>query len=449
MARTSPLSMLHQQAGAMIGPFGPPDDPIAVVEACDFVETEYAALRKSVVMLDQPQRGTIEVRGADRVAFLNRMVTQELKGLGSFQVRRSFWLSRKGRIDADLRLIELPDRMLIDLDAHSASAMGERKGAAQTLMQFVFSEDVTLEDQSEQWHRCALHGPAAAALLASLCVHSAGPLINNLAVSQACIVRIGEREVIVDRDDSGGEIGLELLMKLEDTLAVYEALSAPPDIESREDGLGYQGATRAAGPHQSAPGGIPRARRIGWHAYNIARIEAGTPKYFIDFGPTSLPHETGVLADRVSFKKGCYLGQEVVARMESLGHPKQRLVALKLTESAMTPSAPADSPLQVSTSSDSGGDDPAAAGSRQPITGSSVFHVPSLDASLAAQPAPEIVGAVTSSTISPMLGGLCVCLAMVKNKHTTAGTSLLVEVDEGSADRMTAVVQGSLVLWKR
>src|SRR6185436_21150893 len=74
------------------------------------------------------------------------------------------------------------------------------------------------------------------------------------------------------------------------------------------------------------------ARRIGWHAYNIARLEAGWPIFNIDFGPDSLPHETGVLNDRVSFKKGCYLGQEVVARMQSLGHPKQRLVGLKAVE---------------------------------------------------------------------------------------------------------------------
>lgn len=431
MARNSPLSALHQQVGAITGSFGPPEAPISVALAFDFVEAEYAAIRKSAVMLDQPQRGTIEVRGAERIAFLNRMVTQELKGLGPFQVRRSFWLSRKGRIDADLRLIELPDRMMIDLDAHSASAPGERKGAAETLSQFVFSEDVTIQDQSEEWHRLALHGPAAIALLRGASVYADGPMLADLSASQACIVRIGACEVIVDRDDSAGEIGLELLMKASDALAVYEALSMPPDVESREEGLGFQGPVRAAGSDDlsdSTGNGPTLARRIGWHAYNIARIEAGTPKYFIDYGPTSLPHETGVLHDRVSFKKGCYLGQEVVARMESLGHPKQRLVALKLREPAASSSTVAP---------------------RQPVTGSAVLHVPEGDTTTTGQPAAEIVGAVTSSTISPMLSGLPVCFAMVKYKHTNPGTNLFVEIEEGSADRLAGVVQEGLVLWKR
>src|SRR5439155_2357027 len=65
-----------------------------------------------------------------------------------------------------------------------------------------------------------------------------------------------------------------------------------------------------------------RLRPAGWHAFNIARIEAGTPLYNIDFGPESLPAESGVLLGRVSFTKGRYFGQEVVARMQSRGHSK-------------------------------------------------------------------------------------------------------------------------------
>ena len=68
------------------------------------------------------------------------------------------------------------------------------------------------------------------------------------------------------------------------------------------------------------------------HAFNVARIEAGSPLFLVDFGRQALPHETGLLARRVNFKKGCYLGQEVVARMESLGKPKQRLVALRMQQ---------------------------------------------------------------------------------------------------------------------
>src|SRR5439155_17574914 len=129
-----------------------------------------------------------------------------------------------------------------------------------------------------------------------------------------------------------------------------------------------------AGRSQGARTG--RARRIGWHAYNIARIEAGWPIFNIDFGPDSLPHETGVLEDRVSFKKGCYLGQEVVARMQSLGHPKQRLVGLKAKEWTT-----------------SGGEEGV------PEEGTRVYA--QARGQEGGQP-PEVVGAVTSSAASPM-----------------------------------------------
>src|SRR4051812_36724439 len=109
MAAVSPLLRWHQQAEAALQTYGPPEAGVQVVETFGELELEYAALRKHCVLIDQPQRGTIQVTGADRLAFLNRMVTQELKGLAPFQVRRSFWLNRKGRIDADLRIIELGD----------------------------------------------------------------------------------------------------------------------------------------------------------------------------------------------------------------------------------------------------------------------------------------------------------------------------------------------------
>lgn len=387
-------------------PYGPADSQaIDVVEAFDLIEPEYALLRKHAVMLDQPQRGTLEVRGADRIAFLNRMLTQELKGLEAFGVRRSFWLSRKGRIDADLRLIELPDRMLVDLDYFSTVGAGERQPASASLGSYIFSEDVRIEDQSERWHRLAMHGPAALAVLAKRSERVAGAGVLDLAPGGACVVRVAGHEVVADRFDSTGEIGVELLVPVEGAEAVYGALSTLHDAASRGQGEGWDK------PASDAP-----ARRIGWHAFNIARVEAGTPIFFIDFGPTSLPHETGneTLNDRVSFKKGCYLGQEVVARMQSLGHPKQKLVGLRISEGGL------DS---------------------MPSTGCAVVHESDGNR--------EIVGAITSSAHSPMLGGATIGFAMVKYKHASPGTRLFVECDEGSPVLLAADVQPALRFWNR
>src|SRR5258705_868056 len=134
------------------------------------------------------------------------MLTQELKGLAPFHTRRGFWLNRKGRIEADLRIIELPGRTLLDLDIHAA----ER--TLKSLSSFVIAEDVRIEDASERTHRLALHGPAARAILARLGQPVAGPPLADLTEGTACTIAIAGREVVVDRDDSTGEVGLELLL---------------------------------------------------------------------------------------------------------------------------------------------------------------------------------------------------------------------------------------------
>jgi folate-binding protein YgfZ len=216
------------------------------------------------------------------------------------------------------------------------------------------------------------------------------------------VVSIAGREVVVDRDDSAGEVGLELLMPADHALTVYQQLI---ETGQEHDANGCEPASKF------------RLRPAGWHAYNIARIEAGRPLYNIDFGPDSLPHESGVLHDRVSFKKGCYLGQEIVARMESRGHSKRALVGVKCR--VPDPSAPPER-------------------RPQPVTGAQVWR--------ADAPEGDAVGVVTSSTLSPMLGSVPVCFAAVKPGSNAPGAELLVATEEG---RLSAAVQRGLVFWKR
>ncbi len=408
MSRESPLNPLHQQAEASFLWYGPtPAAPVgdgsqpggaAVVETFGEIEAEYAAVRKGCVIIDTPQRGALRITGRERVDFLNRMLTQELKGLKPFDTRDTFWLNRRGRVDADLRLIELPEEMFVDVDALACA------GAVASLTAFVFSEDVEFKDVSEQFHRLAMHGPSAAALLAEISEPIDGPTVGDLVASSsggAAIVRIAGRRVIIDRRNDVGETGFGLLMEIEAVGDVYEQI-----LERGLDSDPESGAGRF------------KMRPAGWAAYNIARIEAGVPLFNVDYGPNSLPAETGIIDNRVSFTKGCYLGQEVVARMKSLGHPKQTLVGLRVSPPNVPPEIPPESV--------------------QPVTGAPL--------TLAADPAGKPVGAITSSTRSPMLGDAIICFAQVKWDHTAPGTALLVETDAGPAP---ATVADSLVFWKR
>lgn len=397
MPRLSPLIALHQHADALLIPYGPVSpgaEPVLMVAAFDPIEIEYAAIRRHAAILDQPNRSTLAVTGSDRLEFLNRMLTQELspaKGFTPFLARSSFWLSRKGRIDADLRVLNLPDRVLLDVDVHAADR------ARTTLESYIITEDVQIADLSSTHHRLSIHGPGAAALLARQSTPVAGVDVATIAPNQVSIVQIADTQVIVNRHDLTGEIGLELLLPADRAQHVYELLSTPWD-------------QRAGAP--AAPT-TDLARRVGWHALNIARIEAGSPVYYLDFGPDSLPHETGVLRDRVSFTKGCYLGQEVVARMESLGHPKQRVVALDIHADASSPNAP------------------------QAETGTQILAQNTDDA--------PVVGAVTSSCISPMLGSKPIALAMVKWSNSDPATPLFLSVASGTAHaRLPATVRPTL-----
>lgn len=420
MAHVSPLYRLHQQAEASLLPYGPQGTDIGVVGTFGELELEYAAIRKACILLDQPQRGTIEVTGADRLGFLNRMVTQELKGFELFQVRRSFWLNRKGRIDADLRLIELGERTLLDLDAHAVARTLEGLAA------FVITEDVHLRDVTAEMHRLALHGPTSAELFRTVSVPVAGHSFGDLRPGQACTVTVAGLEIIADRQDSTGELGFELLLKTSDVAAVYEHLL---ETGLDPDGNGQPGGNGAGVTSQHVPASRIRLRPAGWHAFNIARIEAGQPLYNLDFGPDSLPAETGVIEDRVSFTKGCYLGQEIVARMHSRGHSKAGLVALKLD----------DSPT-VSGSA-------LAQNSPQPETGSQIFPATGPGESGGVG---DSIGVVTSSTPSPMLGSVTICFAKMKQEFAAAGTEVLVATGGGGGGRtLPAKVQPTLRFWSR
>ncbi len=349
-------------------PYGPETADACVEIAADLGSpaAEYAAMRRGCGLLDGVHRGTLLLEGADRLGFLQRMVTQDLKDMKPGMARESFWLNRKGRVQADLLLAEFGDRMLVDVDRFAAGP------AAKELTDFIFSEDCRVSDASQAWGRMALHGAAAIPLLLA-CGMTAGSLATDLACVQASV---GGADAWLVRRDQAGVPGVEAFVAPDRLETVFEALLR-------------------AGAELGSP-----VRPVGWHAWNVARIEAGTPLFLVDFGREALPHETGLLARRVSFRKGCYLGQEVVARMESLGKPKQRLVAVRMEED------------------------------RLPVSGAEVTS-----------PEGEPLGTITSSSPAPMLGSACVGFAMVRYAAGEPGTRLRVAAE---GDWATAVVQPRL-----
>ncbi len=336
------------------------------------VEVEYAALRRGCALLDGSARALARITGAGKPDFLQRMLTQDLRGLVDGGVRKSFWLNRKGRVDADLTLVALKDHWLMEGDALDLSA------AVGALMRFVFSEGVSIE-LLPTWSRLSLAGPSVFEVLAAI-----GADASSLsAEASAGPLHIAGVPCAAWRSDWFGVPTLHLACEAAHAPTLWSALVSQVNLAR----------------------GARRVQPCGWYAQNIARVEAGEPWFHIDFGRNSLPHETGVLRQRVSFTKGCYLGQEIVARMESLGKPKQIVAALRVQGDAL-PSAGE----QVFALTESGG--------------------------LA-----EEIGVVTSSTLSPMLGAASIALATMRTAHASAGALVAVNAEGRTA---TATVQPGL-----
>lgn len=341
----------------------------------DVVESEYAALRRGAALLDAPHRGTLRATGADRLDFLNRMVSHEVGTLKSGETQRAFLTNRKGRVQADLTVAALEAAVIIDLDIHQAIPV------MTSLDAMLFGEDMRLDDLSDSHHHLSVHGPLTPDVLMTAC----GDPDMTLPVDGVATLEIDGVNVVAIMHRQFDLPSAELIMPVADAPRVWDFLIAADDVLAD---------------------GKRRVRPIGWYAWNILRIEAGQPVMNIDFDPSHLPHETGLLADRVSFTKGCYPGQEVVARMQHLGKPKQQVVALRIE------------------------------GDELPVSGSQVFEDGDNDVALG-----DPIGVVTSSTLSPMLAATPIAMAMIRTKFVRDGGSVRVNAE---GEQVRARVQTEL-----
>lgn len=351
MAHPSLLHDWHEQAEAQYINFGP---DVRIVGVYESYEIEYAAMRKTCGAMDCAAAALLEVTGADHIDFLQRMMARDIKSMAPGQSQRMVLLTAKGRIFADCRVMRLEGRCLIEVDLHRAQPLLEE------LDKLNFGEQVSFNDLSADYQLVRLIGPDAPAAAA------AGFESDRL-----------------------------------DALTPHNVLEREQAIVYRDDDLGLPGIhgwlekSIVAAWWQRVVGG-ERARAIGWLAYNVARIEAARPMFHIDFGPDTQPHETGLASELLSFTKGCYRGQEIVNRIESLGHPPKTIVSFR------------------------------AEGEVLPIESAPLFAPD--DAKR------EPVGAVTSSAMSPMLSHTPIGLAMVKWNHAQPETQLLAGHDAGDIE---------------
>lgn len=359
--QSNPLLPLHQQAEAEMQAY----TDIEIVSTFGEPQAEYAAIRKGAALLDLPQRGILELSGKDRLSFLNNLLTNQTydknskTGIAAGQGVYAFLLNaRNGRIITDANVLELGDRTLLEMDARLVHAVRE------ALEKYLFTEQVKITEQPGVLHEIALHGPTAVDVLNNA-LDTPLPALPPLAASQT---QLFGAPAIIWRDDPAAVPGYNVIIPTASARAVWMTL-----------------LSRFSTPTQT---GKRDLRPAGWAALNATRIEGGRPFFGIDFDDTILPAETAQLARAVSFTKGCYPGQEIVARMHARQQLARQLVGIKFADDAL------------------------------PIAGAAIFDDQG-----------NQIGGITSSTISPVLSNVAIALGIVKKPFFAPGAVVTVPAE--------------------
>jgi folate-binding protein YgfZ len=253
-----------------------------------------AAVRRTAGLFRLSRRGLLSVEGKDRLRWLDGMITNDVAALEAGSQHSGCYaalLTRKGRIVADLHVLLRPAAYWLETSAEAVEPVRA------TLERFIVADDVVLRDASAELERLALEGPAAPAILE-------GALGAPLALApEACAeVELDGVKLLVAAFGWSGAAGYQLL--------------AP---------AGTADAITASLERVGAAHGLLRA---GEEALEILRIEAGIPRLGSELDEDVLPAEAR-LERAISTTKGCYTGQEIVARLASRGQVNHLLVGLR------------------------------------------------------------------------------------------------------------------------
>lgn len=291
---TSPLRSVLAAHGARFGLRG--DAEIA----CDFgdVSAEYRAIRAAAGLLDLSYRRKMRVTGADRMSFLQGMLSNDVAALVPGQGCLAAFLTIQGRVVAVPRVYVRADHVLLDVEPETAA--GLRDG----LLAHVVADDVEIEDVTGEIATLSVQGPNADVVVAAA---TGSPATFTHELDHQ-VRAVGGHAVTLARVREAGELGFEL----------FASVPAAGEVWQRV----LQG------------GGVLGLRPVGSTAAEICRVEAGLPRDGVDMDPSRLLLEVGLDA-AISSTKGCYLGQEVVERGTARGHVNRKLVGLRVLDEAL------------------------------------------------------------------------------------------------------------------
>jgi tRNA-modifying protein YgfZ len=247
------------------------------------IDAQYRVLQEGAGVLERPERRRIAVTGADAADYLEGQLTNEVEGLAPGEGCYAALLDRKGRMQGDIRLLRLAgDAFELETEAEAGNAI------IRHLSMYKIGREVEVEDISERATTLSVIGPAARE------VTGVGPLSPEHAHGTHATAGVEARAVATD-------LGIDLIVPADGAAAVADEL----------EGAGAERVTEAAA--------------------EIVRVESGRPRFGAEMTTATIPEEAGINERAVSFTKGCYIGQETVARLHYKGRPNRHLRGLRLS----------------------------------------------------------------------------------------------------------------------
>jgi folate-binding protein YgfZ len=249
------------------------------------LDAEYRQLREECGLLDRSGRGVLSVNGPDAAEYLQGQLTNDVEALEPGDGQYSALLDRKGHMQSDMRVLRpAAEEILVDTEGLA------REAVLRHLTMYSIGREVAVADVSAERSILSLIGPrsveiaATAALPENCCEASSVAGVECLAV--------------------GSRDGIDLIVAAPERDRLREALLAAGAVE------------------------------VSAAAVEILRIESGVPRFGAEMGSETMPAEAGIVEAAVCFTKGCYIGQETVARLHYKGRPNRHLRGLRLSAAA-------------------------------------------------------------------------------------------------------------------
>lgn len=288
----------HQQAGARLAPHGEWELP---EDYGDLIK-EYHAVRSGVGLADLSCQGHFLVTGSDHVSFMQNLISNDMALLSKDRGMYATLLTAKGRVLSEFTLYSLSNGLLLEVESSNAMKTKEQ------LLRFKLRSQVRIE--ALPWGRLMVSGPRARPLLETFFGETFPPMEERSFFERAWE---GFSLFCIKRSITGEE-DYHLYLSEEGLAPLWKKLLA----------IGHD-----PGGHDL--GVLP----IGQAALEILRIEAGKPRYGYEINEDILPIEAGLQEEAISYTKGCYPGQEVVARIKTYGHVNKNLYGLVLEGSEL------------------------------------------------------------------------------------------------------------------